>query len=115
MKYRQKDKKQLFKPANFNIMLMTASGEFVTACFGNRFMFSLLNQKIMLQPGKYVIMIDPVWNSTVQNDDMYREVMVDVYGPQVVALSQVDDVSGMQVLARACKQAALKITPEEQR
>ena len=69
MNYRLSDKNKLFKEASFNIILMTADGEFVNARFGNRFMFSLLNQKIMLQPGKYVFMVDPIWNSTTKNDD----------------------------------------------
>ena len=55
--------------------------------FGNRFMFSLLNQKITLQPGKYVFMIDPIWNQTVENDAQYKEVMIDVYAPDFVSLA----------------------------
>lgn len=43
MNYRLKDAKRKFDPANFNLILMTAAGEFVNARFGNRFMFSLLN------------------------------------------------------------------------
>ena len=66
--YRQKDASLLFKPTNFNIMLMTEAGEVVNARFGNKFMFSLLNQKINLKPGKYVVMIDPVWNEESEND-----------------------------------------------
>ena len=34
-----------------------------------------------MQPGKYIVMVDPLWNTTVQNDDAYREVLVDVYAP----------------------------------
>ena len=41
--YRLKEQGKKFDPANFNIILMTAAGEFVNARFGNRFMFSLLN------------------------------------------------------------------------
>jgi len=67
--------------------MMTAAGEFVNARFGNRFMFSLLNQKITLQPGKYVFMIDPIWNSTVSNDEAYKEVMIDIYAPDQVNLT----------------------------
>ena len=50
-------------------------------------MFSLMNDKITLEPGKYIFMIDPVWNSTVENDDSYREVMIDVYAPCPVNLT----------------------------
>ena len=94
---------------------MTATGEFITARFGSRFMFSLLNQKITLAAGKYIFMIDPVWNSTVQNDEQYREVLVDIYAPMPVSLSQVDDAMGMQVLARALKGAAMTISPPDTR
>ena len=74
---------------------MTASGEFINARFGSRFMFSLLNQKITLKPGKYIFMIDPVWNGTTDNDDLYREVLVDIYAPEAVDLTQVEDATGM--------------------
>ena len=94
---------------------MTAAGSFVNARFGNRFMFTLLNTKITLHPGKYIVMIDPVWNSTVQNDEMYREVMLDIYGPEGVNLSQVSDEMGMQIFARALKGAAINITPISER
>ena len=68
-----------------------------------------------MQPGKYVFMIDPIWNSTVHNDDIYKEVMVDIYAPDQVNLSQVEDDHGMQILARALKGAAMNLSPPEQR
>ena len=40
-------------------------------------------------------MIDPIWNSTVENDDMYREVLIDIYGPSPVEMTQVSDEKGM--------------------
>jgi len=80
--YRQKDPRALFKPTNFNIVLATEKGEFINARFGSRFMFSLLNQKITLKPGKYVVMVDPVWNEEADNDEAYREVLVDIYAPE---------------------------------
>ena len=70
---------------------MTAMGEFVTARFGKRFMFSLLNQRITLQPGKYIFMIDPIWNKTVNNDELFKDVLVDIYAPTSVNLTQIDD------------------------
>ena len=60
---------------------MTAAGEFVNARFGNRFMFSLLNQDITVKPGKYIFMIDPVWNASAENSPDYKQVLIDVYGP----------------------------------
>ena len=67
---------------------MTEQGEFVHARFGKRFTFSLSNirDKIALKPGKYIIMIDPLWNDSTENDAMYREVLVDIYGPESVSI-----------------------------
>lgn len=74
---------------------MTAKGKYITARFGKSFMFSLMNHKISLEAGKYIFMIDPVWNSTVENNDEYREVMIDVYAPVPINLTQVEDNMGM--------------------
>ena len=40
-------------------------------------------------------MIDPIWNPTTENNDQYREVMVDVYAPDFVSLAPIDDSQGM--------------------
>jgi hypothetical protein len=59
-------------------------------------------------------MIDPVWNSAVENDTQYRELLIDIYAPNPVTLSQVDDDVGMQVLSRALKGVAMtKSAPEK--
>ena len=92
---------------------MTESGEFVKARFGSRFNFSLLNQKLTLKPGKYVFMIDPVWNDTTSNDPNYTDVLVDVYAPESVRLGQVSDEQGMQYLAKALKHAAQTVSPAD--
>lgn len=96
-------------------MLMTEKGEFITANFGSRFSFSCLNEKINLNAGKYIIMIDPLWNDTVDNDDMYREVLIDIYGPEGVNLDPVEDARGMQYLANALKHAAKNRAPVDSR
>lgn len=92
---------------------MTDKGEFVKGRFGSRFNFSLLNTKIILKPGKYVFMIDPVWNETADNNNSYRDVLVDVYAPESVNLSQVSDEQGIQVLVKALKHAAMNVSPVE--
>ena len=60
-------------------------------------------------------MIDPVWNGTTDNDDLYREVLIDIYAPQAVDLTQVEDATGMQVFSRALKSAAMSLSPVEAR
>ena len=94
---------------------MSATGKLITSTYESKFMMSLWNQKITLPPGKYIFMIDPVWNEAVDNDPNYREVLVDIYGPDAVSLSQVDDSVGMQVLARALKGAAINISSPDER
>ena len=78
-------------------------------------MFSLLNQHVRLEPGKYIFMIDPVWNASAEANPAYKDVLIDIYGPEGVELSQVNDDLGMQVLCRALKGAAMEISPEESR
>ena len=71
--YRQRDASKKFEPASFNLILMNDKGELINARFGSSFCFSLLNQKdSMLQPGKYILMVDPLWNATSANDDLYK-------------------------------------------
>ena len=60
-------------------------------------------------------MIDPLWNVTVDNDEMYREVLVDVYSPVEVELNQVEDEKGFEYLAKALKWAAKNMSPVESR
>ena len=60
--YRKASEHEKFKPTRFNMILMTKEGEFVKARFGSRFMFSLENKDLVLSPGEYILMIDPVWD-----------------------------------------------------
>lgn len=115
MNYRQKDPKKLFNPSKFNIVLMTADGEFVHGRYGSGFTFSLLTENIVLKPGKYILMIDPMWNESTANDQLYREVLIDVYCPEPVVLDEVEDIRGMEYLAAAFKYHARTEAPEESR
>ena len=87
---------------------MTESGQFVHARYGKRFTFSLadIKENIVLKPGKYIVMVDPLFNETAENDPMYREVLVDIYAPETVNIDQVSDEKGLVCLERAMKNAA---------
>ena len=50
-------------------MLISEKGELVNAKFGSKFMFSLLNEDVILKPGKYVILVDPIWDDTAENEE----------------------------------------------
>ena len=72
---------------------MKANGEFVEAAFGSDFMFSLTMEKVVLTPGEYVFMIDPIWNSSAQLDGRYRDVLIDIYAPDVIdSISPIEDL-----------------------
>ena len=115
MNYRQKDPRKLFEASNFNIVLMTERGEFVHGRFGSGFAFSLLNDNIVLKPGKYIIMVDPLWNESVENDQLYKEVLIDIYCPESVSIDQVEDKRGMEYFAAALKHHARVLAPLEAR
>ena len=50
-------------------------------------MFSLLNQQVRLEPGKYIFMIDPVWNSSAETNPLYKDVLIDIYAPECVEMT----------------------------
>lgn len=85
---------------------MTEKGKFITATFGSRFMFSMLNQEIDLERGNYIFMIDPIWDPSADLCDSYKDVLVDVYAPECVDLEKIDDEVGMLFLENAMKDAA---------
>ena len=78
-------------------------------------MFSLLNQKIVLKPGNYIILVDPLWDDSTDNDESYKEVLVDVYAPCVVNLTQIEDKVGIKVLQKAFKYVAENKVPHTSR
>ena len=43
-------------------MLMREDGEFITACFGRDFFLMLQSEDLVLAPGTYCVMVDPIWN-----------------------------------------------------
>lgn len=58
-------------------------------------------------------MIDPIWNTTIENDELYREVLVDIYAPETVDIDQVEDKKGIEYLQKAmCHAARTKASPE---
>ena len=60
-------------------MLLKESGEFVTACFGSDFTFSLKTENIDLAEGSYWVMVDPIWPEQTDLDPAYKKVLIDVY------------------------------------
>ena len=60
-------------------------------------------------------MVDPVWNASSENSLDYKQVLIDIYGPQAVNIGFVDDATGMKCLSKALKHAALTVSPQTAR
>ncbi len=54
-------------------------------------MYSLMNEKVDLEKGSYIFMVDPIWDFSTRLNDDYKEVLVDVYAPEIVDLEPIDD------------------------
>ena len=81
-------------------MLMTESGEFVSAKFGSNFMQSLLIDHLTLAAGTYCVMIDPIWNASVSiNPLLHKIVILDAYAPAVFKLEEIEHSNGINLLA----------------
>lgn len=111
--YRLKDASKVFKPSDFNVMLMKADGEYVGAKNGRRFMFSLLNDDTVLQPGEYIFMVDPIWNASADLHEDFKKVMISIYAPEQIEILPISDRDGLRYLVQGLKNAALSKVPEE--
>lgn len=98
-------------------MLMTAGGEWVGASHGgcHRFVFSLLLREGTLQPGEYVILVDPTWNESANYDPQYKQVLIDLYSSCQTELQPVSQEDGVKVLGEALKGVAVSKVDESTR
>lgn len=60
-------------------------------------------------------MIDPVWHPSAFFDDNYRDVLIDIYGPEKVHIQPLQFVIGLQHLAETLKDFSCNRNPIEQR
>ncbi len=72
-------------------MLLSAEGEIIEADFDNKgqFLYSLQTKKPILDKGSYYIIVDAIWNQSANLDPMYKQAMVDLYGPELFDLQEV--------------------------
>lgn len=88
------------------MILGRLDGTFMKACCGQDFLYFLNNDEIILNPGEYFIMIDPIWNKAAEMDKAYKSLAIDVYGSAQYILQPVDHNLGMQMLAAVFKDFA---------
>ena len=46
---------------------------------GMNFLQSLDNEGVVLTPGEYIVMVDPVWNGCANTDKLYKKILIDIY------------------------------------
>ena len=102
-----------FEPTTYSIVLLSSEGELIDAGFDNRcqFFYSLQTKRPILDKGNYIIIIDAIWNKSAHFDPQYKHTLVDLYGPQIYNLQEIQEDEAMKALEKALKAAAKKLPP----
>ena len=87
-------------------MLGKVDGTFIKADSGKDFLFYLDNEDVVLTAGDYVVMIDPIWNQCAEKERFYKLVNLDIYCPDQIDITPIDDRTGMRCLANMLKNFA---------
>ena len=95
---------------------MKENGTYVQSTFDAKFQTSLfVKTDVVMEPGNYIFMIDPVWHPSAFLDDNYRDVLIDIYGPEQYHIQPLDFGIGLQHLAETLKHFSCNRSPLEQR
>ena len=78
-------------------------------------MVSMVSKDLVLSPGEYVFMVDPIWNKSARLSSSYKDILIDIYGPESTCISPVPVAKGLKILERALKHAAMVKSTEEDR
>lgn len=73
------DDKKFFKPSEFSLVLYSKNGRLLATKFDEDFNFCCLNDNYSLDIGDYVILVDPKWDSTIENDPRYRSILISIF------------------------------------
>jgi hypothetical protein len=103
-KYRLIDNK--FEEARFSIALMTASGELLAGECNNQFTNSLTKSNGVMAPGKYVVMIAPVWNESAFSDPRHTKVYVELLSTLELDIGEISAHDGNRLFESAMIQHA---------
>jgi hypothetical protein len=97
----------------FSIVLGKSDGAWVKADAGSDFLFYLDNENVTLNPGEYIVMIDPIWNECANKHAEFKNVHLDIYSTQQVEIEPIDDYTGITCLASMLKNYAKTLAPAE--
>ena len=88
--YRKKeDDPTMFYPSQLSIVLMKEDGTYIGSVKRETEQVPYINEDTNLEPGKYIIAVDAVWNDVAKTIDEYRDLNIDVYTNQGVTLTPV--------------------------
>jgi hypothetical protein len=103
-----RDEKDKFEPAEFAIMLLKESGEYIRGYSEHDFnncMYSI-DLKTVLSAGNYIVAVNVIWNDSAYKNKTYQEIVLDIYGPEKTSIQRVSDETGFQALAKSLKSLA---------
>ena len=95
-----------FEPSRFNILLGKSDGPFIKATLGDEFLLSLNNENVVMTPGEYIVMVDPIWNDSASQDKLHKKILVDVCCRDRIEIEPIDDNTGMKALELMLKNFA---------
>lgn len=72
----------------------------------SNFFHSLIVQRPQIEAGKYILVIDVIWDKCVELSPQFDDVLVRAYCSQHIALTELDQYVGEEYLAKAFKKYA---------
>ena len=116
-KWRSRNDEEKWWPSEFGILLMTAGGEWVAGIHGgaSNMNFSLLLQDEQLEPGQYIICVDPTWNESSETHEDFKKVLIDIYCSQTLTIEPIEESIGFECLEKSLKHVAQNVLPETRR
>jgi hypothetical protein len=70
---------------------------------------------VVLTPGEYIVMVDPIWNASASSDKLHKNVLVDVYCQDRIEIEPIDDNTGMKALELILKNFAQNMSGNDVR
>ena len=101
----QNYRKQNSDPAKFtsstlSVVLMKEDGTYIGSAKKAWFQAPYINEDTNLQPGKYIIAVQALFNDVAMTDQNYQDLNIDIYTNQAVTLTPVKYSNGVSYLAK---------------
>jgi len=91
---------------------MSEKGQWIKGSRSDKFMSSLIVDDAILDSGRYIIMVSPVWNEESNQSPDHKHIFVEVLSTEKFSFRCLDSEYGLNVLSNSLKGVALDL-PEE--